>query len=302
MRETGWLAGEASAQWYRTRMAFTTLISSATLNMHLGDADWVVIDCRFKLDDVTWGEREYAAAHIPQAVYADLDHDLSAAKTGTNGRHPLPDTVALASTFARLGITTGAQVVAYDQDTGMYASRLWWMLRYMGHDAVAVLDGGFAKWIAEGRETRNGVESRPAATFSGTPRREMIVDAAVVASLIGSPSASTRLIDARAPQRFRGESEPLDKVAGHIPGASNYFFQQNLDANGTFRTPEQLRAQLGGVLGDAPPHDVVCYCGSGVTACHNLLAMEHAGLKGAKLYAGSWSEWCSDEHRPVERG
>jgi thiosulfate/3-mercaptopyruvate sulfurtransferase len=283
-------------------MAFTTLISSATLSMHLGDAAWVVVDCRFKLDDVTWGEREYAAAHIAGAVYADLDHDLSAAKTGTNGRHPLPDAVALASTFSRLGITTGMQVVAYDQDNGMYASRLWWMLRYMGHDAVAVLDGGFAKWIAEGRETRGGGESRPPSAFNGSPRREMIVDAASVAALIGSTSASTRLLDARAPQRFRGESEPLDKVAGHIPGASNYFFQQNLDANGTFRTPEQLRAQLGGVLGDAPPRDVVCYCGSGVTACHNLLAMEHAGLKGAKLYAGSWSEWCSDERRAVERG
>ncbi len=283
-------------------MAFTTLISSATLSMHLGDAAWVVVDCRFKLDDVAWGEREYAAAHIPGAVYADLDHDLSAAKTGTNGRHPLPDTVALAATFSRLGITSGMQVVAYDQHNGMYASRLWWMLRYMGHDVVAVLDGGFAKWIAEGRETRGGGESRPPSAFSGSARREMILDAATVASLIGSTSPSTRLLDARAPQRFRGESEPLDKVAGHIPGASNYFFQQNLDANGTFRTPEQLRAQLGGVLGDAPPHHVVCYCGSGVTACHNLLAMEHAGLKGAKLYAGSWSEWCSDERRPVERG
>jgi len=178
-------------------MAFTTLISSAALSMHLGDAAWVVVDCRFKLDDVTWGEREYAAAHIPGAVYADLDHDLSAAKTGTNGRHPLPDAVALASTFSRLGITTGVQVVAYDQDNGMYASRLWWMLRYMGHDAVAVLDGGFAKWIAEGRETRGGVESRPPAAFNGSPRREMVVDAATVASLIASTAAATRLIDAR---------------------------------------------------------------------------------------------------------
>jgi len=283
-------------------MAFTTLISSATLSMHLGDDAWVVVDCRFKLDDVTWGQREYAAAHIPGAVYADLDRDLSAAKTGTNGRHPLPDAVALASTFSRLGITTGTQVVVYDQDNGMYASRLWWMLRYMGHDTVAVLDGGFAKWTSEGRETGGGVESRSPSAFSGSPRREMIVDAGTLAALIGSPSAPATLLDARAPQRFRGESEPLDKVAGHIPGASNYFFQQNLDANGTFRTPEQLRAQLGGVLGDAPPRDVVCYCGSGVTACHNLLAMEHAGLKGAKLYAGSWSEWCSDERRPVERG
>jgi len=282
-------------------MAFTTLVSTGALDMHLHDEPWVVIDCRFKLDDVSWGEREYAAAHIPGAVYAHLDRDLSAPKTGTNGRHPLPDTVALARTFSRFGITSGVQVAAYDQDNGMFASRLWWMLRFMGHDAVAVLDGGFAKWVAEKRATVSGVESRAAAAFTGSPRREMMVDAAAVATLTGKPASPTKLVDARAPQRFRGETEPLDKVPGHIPGARNYFFQQNLDPNGTFRTPEELRAQLGAALGDTDARDVVCYCGSGVTACHNLLALEHAGLKGAKLYPGSWSEWCSDAARPVEK-
>ena len=283
-------------------MPFRTLISTSALEMHVGDAAWIVIDCRFKLDDVAWGEREYAAAHIPGAVYAHLDRDLSAPKTGTNGRHPLPDAKTLATTFSRFGITSGVQVVAYDQDNGMYASRLWWMLRFMGHDAVAVLDGGFAKWTAEGRETRSGVESVPAAAFAGSPRRDMIVDAAGVAALTTSPSSKTMLVDARAPQRFRGETEPLDKVPGHIPGAANYFFQQNLDAHGTFRTPEELRAQLGATLGGTAASDVVCYCGSGVTACHNLLALEHAGLTGAKLYPGSWSEWCADDKRPVETG
>jgi thiosulfate/3-mercaptopyruvate sulfurtransferase len=281
-------------------MAFTTLISTAALASRLDDPAYLVVDCRFKLDDTQWGEREYAAAHIPGARYAHLDRDLSGAKTGTNGRHPLPDARSLAGTFGRLGVTRGVQVVAYDQDNGMYASRLWWLLRFMGHDAAAVLDGGFAKWTAEGRATGSGVEHDAAQTFTGAPRSDMIVDAAAVASLAGS--SQTRLVDARAPQRYRGEVEPLDKVAGHIPGASNYFFQQNLDDNGTFRTPEDLREKLRGALGDVSARDIVCYCGSGVTACHNLLALEHAGLKGARLYPGSWSEWCADETRPVQKG
>jgi len=284
-------------------MSFTTLISTAVLDMHLGEPAWIVVDCRFKLDDIFWGKQQYQDAHIPGALYADLDRDLSAAKTGKNGRHPLPDSSTLAATFSRFGISDGTQVIAYDQDSGMYASRLWWMLRYMGHDAVAVLDGGMAKWTAEARETDSGVASGAPAAFTGRPRRDMLVDAAAVASLTGpNVPHSTKLLDARAPQRFRGETEPLDKVAGHIPGAANHFFQQNLGGAGTFRTPEELRAQFGTALGGTPPEDVVCYCGSGVTACHNLLALEHAGLKGAKLYAGSWSEWCSDERRPVEKG
>jgi len=277
---------------------FTTLVSTAVLASHMDDP--VIVDCRSRLDDERWGEREYQAAHIPGAVYADLNRDLSGSKTGTNGRHPLPDPRVLAQTFGRLGIAAGAQVIAYDQDNGSWASRLWWLLRWMGHDAVAVLDGGFAKWIAEGRPTRSGPEQHAAREFFATPRAEMTVDVAAVASHVGS--RDWRLIDARAPERYRGEKEPIDRTPGHIPGAVNHFFGGNLAPDLTFKTPEALRADFAPALGDAPIDRVICYCGSGVTACHNLLAMEHAGIHGAKLYVGSWSEWSADPSRPVEKG
>jgi thiosulfate/3-mercaptopyruvate sulfurtransferase len=293
-------------------MAFTTLISTAVLASHLDDPAYVIVDCRYKLDDSSWGEREFAAEHIPRAVYADLGHDLAGPKTGTNGRHPLPDTHALAQTFGRLGITSGRQVVAYDQANGMYASRLWWLLRWLGHDAVAVLDGGIKKWKAEGRPlatATSGPEdaaARAPRAFTGSPREAMAVDVDTVASRLGAPDWT--LVDARAPERFRGETEPIDKMPGHIPGAVNHFFQWNLDDEGLFRSPEQLRARFAESLGggrdvNALSADrVVCYCGSGVTACHNLLALEHAGITGAKLYAGSWSEWSANPSRPVEKG
>lgn len=191
-------------------------------------------------------------------------------------------------------------MVAYDQNNGMFASRLWWLLRWLGHDAVAVLDGGIAKWIAEGRATTSGAEHRAPAAFAGSPRADMVVDVNGVAALAGRKD--WRLVDARAPERFRGDVEPLDRVAGHIPGARNHFFQGNLDEHGLLRSPEVLRAQLRASIGDVPADRIVCYCGSGVTACHNLLAMEHAGMKGAKLYPGSWSEWSADEKRPVAKG
>jgi thiosulfate/3-mercaptopyruvate sulfurtransferase len=281
-------------------MAFTTLISTAVLASHMDDPAFVIVDCRYKLDDAQWGEREYAAAHIPGAVYADLGRDLAGPRNGTNGRHPLPDRHTLAQTFGRLGITSGMQVVAYDQDNGMYASRLWWMLRWLGHDAAAVVDGGFAKWKAEGRPTKAGAEKRQPREFTAAPRDEMSVDVGAMASQLGT--SAWQLVDARAPERYRGETEPIDKTPGHIPGAKNHFFQWNLDERGLFRTPEELRARMKQSFGDTPAERIVCYCGSGVTACHNLLALEHAGMKGAKLYAGSWSEWSSDPSRPVERG
>ena len=281
-------------------MAFRTLISTDALAMHYQDPAFAIVDCRSKLDDLAWGGRQFAASHIPGAVYADLTTDLSGPKSGSNGRHPLPDPQALVQTLGRLGIASGVQVVAYDQENGMFASRLWWLLRWLGHDAVAVLDGGFKKWTAEGRPAASGEASAAPRSFSGSPRAEMAVDVETVASRLGA--GAPRLIDARAPERYRGDSEPIDKVGGHIPGATNHFFQWNLDEQGLFRTPEELRAKISDSTGGVPADQIVCYCGSGVTACHNLLAFEHAGLAGAKLYAGSWSEWSSDPKRPVEKG
>ena len=268
-------------------MAWTTLVDTGTLAGRLADAALAIVDCRYNLDIEGWGAQEYRTAHIPGAAYAHLGHDLAGAKTGTNGRHPLPDPGTLQRTFSRLGIAHDVQVVAYDQDTGMYASRLWWLLRWLGHDAVAVLDGGFAKWTAEGRPTAPGEEHRAARAFTGAPRGDLSMSADDVASVMRTPG--WRLVDARAPERYRGETEPIDKVAGHIPGAANHFFKSNLDERGTFRPPREIESRMRDAIGGVAPDRVVMYCGSGVTACHNLLAMEHAGLHGAKLYPGSWS-------------
>ncbi len=281
-------------------MAFRTLIDTETLLARLGDPLLAIVDCRSKLDDPEWAGQQYEAAHIPGAVLAHLDRDMAGPLTGTNGRHPLPDPSVFAGTLSRLGIDGDVQVVAYDQDSGMYASRLWWMLRWLGHDKAAVLDGGFAKWIAEGRPTLGGTELRPSRTFAGSPRPDAVVGVDQVAALAPSPAA--RLLDARAPERFSGASETIDRVGGHIPGAANYFFRNNVDDRGVFRAPEVLRRQLETALGGTPPDRVVCYCGSGVTACQNLLAMEHVGLTGARLYVGSWSEWSSDPARGVATG
>ena len=281
-------------------MALTTLIATETLATHIDDASFAIVDCRFRLDDPGWGEREYEAAHIPGAVYAHLDRDLSSTPTGTNGRHPLPDPSELRRRLGTFGIAPGVQVVAYDQDTGAFASRLWWLLRWVGHRAVAVLDGGLAKWTAEGRPTRGGIERRKQSDFRGERNRDMIVDAATVTQV--TKRRDWRLLDARAPERYRGEVEPIDKKAGHIPTAVNHPFQTNLTAGGTFRSPSELRGQFEASLGSVPPPQIIAYCGSGVTACHNLLAMEHAGLHGAKLYPGSWSEWSADASNPTATG
>ncbi len=281
-------------------MPFRTLIDTATLaDLIARDPSVVVVDCRFELANPAAGERAYETAHIPGAVYAHLDRDLSGAKTGSNGRHPLPAPDTLAATLGRLGIGSGQQVIVYDQDSGMFASRLWWLLRWMGHDAVAVLDGGLAAWSAEGRPSKAGVETRVPATFEGRVRTVMTAGADALPAFVASPGA--RLVDARAPERFRGDVEPLDPVAGHIPGAVNHFFQWNLEG-GRFLGADALRARLHASIGSVEGDRIVCYCGSGVTACHNLLALEHAGVSGARLYPGSWSEWVADETRPVARG
>jgi thiosulfate/3-mercaptopyruvate sulfurtransferase len=278
---------------------FTTLVDTGTLAAHLSDPDWAVVDCRFSLTDEAWGRHEYLSQHIPGAVYAHLERDLSGPVTGDNGRHPLPDPGALVRTLGGFGIANGVQVVVYDQDSGMFAVRLWWMLRWMGHESVALLDGGFAKWTAEKRATSSGQEMRVERPFIGSPRPDMVADVDEVARLAAQEPA--RLIDARAPERYHGEVEPIDRVAGHIPGAINDHYMQNLGEDGTFRSPDALRDRLTTVIGGASPKDIVCYCGSGVTACHNLLALERAGLPGARLYPGSWSEWSSNPSRPVEQ-
>jgi thiosulfate/3-mercaptopyruvate sulfurtransferase len=276
---------------------FKTLIDASTLAKHVHDPDWVVIDCRFDLTNPGKGEELYREAHIPGARYAHLDRHLSGPKTGTNGRHPLPDAETLCKTFSALGISNGKQVVAYDADSAMYAARLWWMLRWMGHDAVAVLDGGLARWQREGHSVRGGVESSTPGHFKGSPRPGWRLTVDEVAALVGDPGRL--LVDSRTPDRYRGIGETLDKVGGHIPGAANYFFQQNLAADKTFKDPDDLKTQWTPILEGRDPRDLVVYCGSGVTACHNLLALEHAGVQGVKIFPGSWSEWSADPSRPV---
>jgi thiosulfate/3-mercaptopyruvate sulfurtransferase len=277
----------------------TTLISTDVLTEHLEDPSWLIADCRYNLNDETWGRAQYEAAHIPGAVFVDVAHDLAGRRTGANGRHPLPPIEDMAAMFGRLGISDDIQVIAYDQEAGAFASRLWWMLRYLGHDAVAVVDGGFAKWTREGRRVRNGVETPRPSRFTPRPRSEMRVTVDETLAHLGDPSVL--LIDARSPDRYAGKPDPLDTIYGHVPGARNRYYRHNVTDAGTMRSSRELRADFEQVLAGRPASEVVMYCGSGITACHNLLAMEHSGLRGARLFAGSWSEWESDPNRPVER-
>lgn len=280
---------------------FTTFIDPHDLLLHLGDPNWAVVDCRFKLEDTEAGRRAYLEAHIPGAVYAHLDHDLSGRKTGRNGRHPLPDSDSLRRAFGAMGICGSTQVIAYDDmKGGLAAARAWWLLRYMGHRSAAVLNGSWQSWVAAQYPVRSGEEGRVAANFLGHPDPAMIVDADSVSSL--AASRNWAVVDSRAAARYRGDEEPLDRIAGHLPGARNYYWQDNFDSSGRLLPPDQLRQQMQQVLGGAPPEQAVYYCGSGVTAAFNVLAMEAAGLTGAKLYPGSWSEWCSDPARPIATG
>ena len=278
---------------------FTTLISAGELAADLGNSDWIIFDCRHDLADPAAGARAYAQSHVRGAAHLSLDGDLSGSKTGTNGRHPLPDAAVFCARMAERGLRNNMQVVAYDATGGAFAARLWWMLRWVGHERVAVLDGGWNAWLKAGLPVASESTVIARGNFSGSPRK-VTVDAAFVAGEIGSPR--TRLIDARSPDRFRGENETLDPVGGHIPGATNRFFQSNLGADGCFKSAALLKEEFSAVLGDTRSSDVVHQCGSGVTACHNLLAMEVAGLAGSRLYPGSWSEWCSDPQRPVATG
>jgi thiosulfate/3-mercaptopyruvate sulfurtransferase len=281
----------------------TLIDATALLELQRGGACVVLLDCRFDLFDPAAGERAYAEGHLPGAHYVHLDRDLSGPKHDADGRfrgrHPLPAPEAWAATVGQLGIAPGAAVVAYDAQGGPYAARAWWMLRWLGHDAVAVLDGGLGAWTAAGGPLSRDVPPRAdAAPYPAGPASMPVIDADALAARLGRVC----IVDARAGERFRGEVEPLDAAAGHIPGALNRFFQANLRADGRFKDAATLRAELQPLVAGHAADAVVQQCGSGVTACHNLLALEHAGLGTSVLYPGSWSEWSCDAARPVAVG
>lgn len=276
------------------------LVAAEELAAHIGDPAWRVFDCRHDLQNTEYGAQAYAREHIPGALFLHLDRDLSGQKTGRNGRHPLPDPAVFVRRMGECGVGPDTQVVAYDNEGSAFAARLWWMLRWLGHDKVAVLDGGLAGWRRAGYELTTEVPVVAPADFEAHPR-PLAVDADAVLGRLQSREAL--IIDARAPERFSGEQEAIDPVGGHIPGAVNRFYFDNLDDAGCYFKPaEELRAEFDALLAGRDPAKVVQTCGSGVTACQNLLAMEIAGFEGSRLYPGSWSEWCADPSRPVEKG
>jgi len=286
-------------------MAFSTLIDAATLRGLAGKSDTVVIDCRFDLNDPEAGRRAYLAGHIPGARYADLNRDLSAPLSASSGRHPLPAPPVFAATLERLGIGNATQVIAYDDAGGAYAARAWWLLRWLGHSSVAVLDGGIKAWSAAGGTLESGSEAPPRDAPAGgriVPRANAaaVIDTAEIAAFLSD--GANLLVDARAAERYAGSVEPIDTVAGHISGAVNHPFSANLAPDGRFLAASELRRLWDARLAGRQVAHVAAMCGSGVTACHNLLSMEIAGLRGARLYAGSWSEWIKDPNRPIARG
>jgi thiosulfate/3-mercaptopyruvate sulfurtransferase len=277
-----------------------TLIQAEELARRLGEPSLRIFDCRFDLARPDAGREAYASGHVPGAAYADLNRDLSAEVTAVSGRHPLPTPAAFELRLRAFGVNRDSVVVAYDDGNGMYAARLWWMLRWLGFDEVFVLDGGLRRWTELGLPTDSVATTREPGDFLAHPRPGLAADASCVLEESGNRAAA--LLDARAPERYRGEVEPIDAVAGHVPGALNQPFTASLGEDGRFLPREALRALFAGRLEGVAPERTIAMCGSGVTACHLLLAMEHAGLAGAKLYPGSWSEWSRDPSRPVARG
>ena len=280
-------------------MSYTTLVSTEELNKHLDDPDWVIFDCRFTLTDPGAGKVAYDQGHIPGARYAHLDDDLAAPVGPTTGRHPLPDPQILTEKLGAWGVDNRKQVVVYDDAFGAMAVRMWWLLKWLGHEKVALLDGVLPKWIREKRPMTDEAPVINPAVFSAKVNDEMWIAAEDLQ--VALDKGEVVLLDARAEERFSGEVEPLDKVAGHIPGASNLPWEDNLDLGGDLLSPGELRELYQEIMGDRQGKMVVNMCGSGVTACHNILAMEHAGLHGSRLYAGSWSEWITDTRRPVAK-
>ncbi|MCP5429614.1 MAG: sulfurtransferase [Chromatiaceae bacterium] len=284
-------------------MNFNTLIDCETLAGRLGDPSWCVFDCRFDLADTQRGERAHAATHVPGAFYAHIDRDLSGPITPQSGRHPLPDPALLCDWLGRHGVGSDTQVVVYDDSGGTMAVRLWWLLRWLGHTRVAVLDGGWPAWKAAAMPVEDTPPQAASATsFAGQPDWKQVVTTATIATQLETRGAAILVMDARTRERFRGDAEPIDPVAGHIPNAINVPLVDNLDRNGRFKDPAALHALYAPALAGRPASDVAAMCGSGVTACLNLLAMEIAGLQGGRLYAGSWSEWIRDPERPVATG
>jgi thiosulfate/3-mercaptopyruvate sulfurtransferase len=278
----------------------TTLIAPAELARYTSQPDWLIVDCRFELTRPDAGEQAYRAGHIPNAIYAHLDRDLAAPITPATGRHPLPDPHKFAATLGGWGMTPATQVVAYDADVGAYAARLWWLLRWVGHSQVAVLDGGFKAWTEAGLPTSTAIPERRPTQFDVRPNPDAWLDARTVADRVAK--ADWRLLDARAPERFAGEVEPIDSVAGHVPGARNHPFAMNMGSGGRFASAGELRQRFERSQDGVADDHTIVMCGSGVTACHLLLALEVAGKRGARLYAGSWSEWIRDASRPIAKG
>ena len=275
------------------------LVTTAELASHLNDPTWVVFDCRHDLVDAAKGGRLYREGHIPGAHFAPVDTALSGPKSGSNGRHPLPAAGSFAAFLARHGVTDASTIVGYDDIGGQYAARLWWMGCWIGLTRVAILDGGFSKWVSEGRVVSPDISSPRPAELRAHPNPAMLWSAEDVRRRLDDRASA--LIDARTAERYRGEVEPIDPVAGHIPGALNRFYKMNLNADLTLRPPEELKREFEALLGPKRPENVGHQCGSGIMACANLFAMEYAGLRGSKLYAGSWSEWIADPSRPIAK-
>lgn len=277
---------------------YKTLINTQTLVARLGQKDQIIFDCRFNLADTTAGEQAYQSSHIPDAVYLDLDRDLSSPISARTGRHPLPDVATLATKLAAFGLNENTQVFVYDDNSGAFAARAWWLLRSLGHEAVAVLDGGWSAWLAAKAPLEHTSPALPVSqgTFKAQPATHYFLTTAEL-----SQTHPWQLIDARSAERFRGEQEPIDPIAGHIPGAINRPLTDNL-VNGCFKSAAELQEEWLAKLGKHSPEQIVHMCGSGVSACHNLLAMEIAGLSGSRLYVGSWSEWIRDPKRPIATG
>lgn len=280
-------------------MKFTTLISPDQLAQHLDDKNWVIFDCRFTLQKPESGQQAYEKAHIPAARYAHLNDDLSGEMTSTSGRHPLPDPSLLSQKLGAWGVNKNTQVVVYDDSFGTMAVRMWWLLRWLGHDAVALLDGGLPLWNKEGHKTSADIPTISPTEFQAAVNNGLWVDSSAVQLAL---QQNKIIIDARAEERFLAYIEPLDKVAGHIPGTINSPVEDNLDNYGKLLSAEELRSQYLQLINGSPSDQVIHMCGSGVTACQNILAMEMAGLPGSKLYVGSWSEWITDPSRPITQG